>query len=361
MADMIQFNPPVAVGGYGTRIPGARAFFYDAGTLTPRAVFADVNFAIAHASPLVADAEGVFPPVFINGGGAVKVDVRDPFTGLSLPGFPMDPAFVVPAEGGGARNVSFTPTAELAFNNVQDAIVGAATTAASGFLPFGLGVTGNAGLLATLDATSTASGAYRYDTSTTGTFPAGVTAAAEGVVTLWRQGANDAVQVLYTLASEGVWVRRLSGGTWQGWAPLWRALASQAQAEAGTNAGNALTPLGLRQGLRATGSAPVFACRAWVSFNGGTGAIFAQGNVSSVVRNGVGDYTITFATALPDANYAMSGAVDGVVNHPARSLSFYTGVAPLAGSVRIATGLTGSFAQTGRLEDVGRATVMIIR
>lgn len=307
MADMIFYNPPVAVGGFGTRVPGARAFFYTAGTDTPRTVYADANMTIVLPVPLVADAEGVFPPVFVNGGGSVKADVRDPFTDLSLPGFPMDPAFVVPAEGGGARNVGFNPTAELPFNNVQDAIVGAAASAASGFTPFGLGVTGNAGLLANLDATNTASGAYRYDNTSTGTYPAGVTAAAEGIVEIWRRGANDAVQVLYTLTADGVWLRRLASGVWQAWARLYRPAATQAQAEAGSDATAVLTPEGLRQGLRATGSAPIFACRAWVNFNGSTAAIRGSGNVSSVVRNGAGDYTVNFASPMPDTNFAVTG------------------------------------------------------
>jgi hypothetical protein len=60
--------------------------------------------------------------------------------------------------------------------------------------------------------------------------------------------------------------------------------------------------------LNATGSAPIFACRAWVNFNGqGTVAIRASGNVSSITDNGVGDYTINFTTAMPDANYCVIG------------------------------------------------------
>lgn len=66
-----------------------------------------------------------------------------------------------------------------------------------------------------------------------------------------------------------------------------------------------------------TGSAPIYGCRAWVNFDGTkdtTGAtstantnrlIRASGNVTSVLRNGTGDYTITFTTAMPDANYAV--------------------------------------------------------
>jgi hypothetical protein len=44
---------------------------------------------------------------------------------------------------------------------------------------------------------------------------------------------------------------------------------------------------------------------AWVNFNGsGTVAIRSSYNVSSITDNGTGDYTVNFATALSDANYA---------------------------------------------------------
>lgn len=60
--------------------------------------------------------------------------------------------------------------------------------------------------------------------------------------------------------------------------------------------------------FNASGSAPVYACRAWVNFNGtGTVAIRESGNVSSITDNGTGDFTINFATAMPDANYVMNG------------------------------------------------------
>ena len=62
----------------------------------------------------------------------------------------------------------------------------------------------------------------------------------------------------------------------------------------------------VKTATNATGSAPVFACRGWVNFNGtGTVAIRASGNVSSVVRNSTGNFTINFSTAMPDANYSM--------------------------------------------------------
>jgi hypothetical protein len=67
--------------------------------------------------------------------------------------------------------------------------------------------------------------------------------------------------------------------------------------------------------FNASGSAPVYACRAWVNFNGtGTVAIRASGNVSSITDRGTGAYTINFTTAMPDANYSVVGTAwyDGV-------------------------------------------------
>lgn len=53
------------------------------------------------------------------------------------------------------------------------------------------------------------------------------------------------------------------------------------------------------------GSAAVaYGTRAWVNFNGATGAIRASGNVSSVTRASTGKYTVNFTNAMPDANYA---------------------------------------------------------
>jgi hypothetical protein len=79
----------------------------------------------------------------------------------------------------------------------------------------------------------------------------------------------------------------------------------------------------VKAATNATGSAPVFACRAWVNFNGtGTVAIRASGNVSSITDNGTGDYTVNFTTAMPDADYSVGGTtfrVSGVRNNIAPS------------------------------------------
>jgi hypothetical protein len=91
--------------------------------------------------------------------------------------------------------------------------------------------------------------------------------------------------------------------------------------------------------LNASGSAPIYACRAWVNFNGtGTVAIRASGNVSSITDNGTGDYTVNFTTAMPDANYSAVATGENTIgatrNGPA-PVNYHTYA---AASLRILTG-----------------------
>lgn len=60
--------------------------------------------------------------------------------------------------------------------------------------------------------------------------------------------------------------------------------------------------------------ATAYGCRAWVSFNGTTGATRGSGNVTSVTRTGTGAYTIALTTAMPDTNYAITaiGSTDTI-------------------------------------------------
>jgi hypothetical protein len=110
--------------------------------------------------------------------------------------------------------------------------------------------------------------------------------------------------------------------------------------------------------LNATGSAPIYACRAWVNFNGtGTVSINASGNVSSVTDNGTGDYTVNFTTAMPDANFAVGGNCleDTADFRGDRVLTMYRRT-PVASSCRVNT---VNFA--GTVVDNARVYVVIFR
>jgi hypothetical protein len=61
------------------------------------------------------------------------------------------------------------------------------------------------------------------------------------------------------------------------------------------------------------GAMPMYACRAWVNFDGtavGTG-FNAAGNVTTVSRNSAGNYTVTFTVAMSSASYAPLITFDG--------------------------------------------------
>ena len=88
--------------------------------------------------------------------------------------------------------------------------------------------------------------------------------------------------------------------------------------------------------FNASGSAPVYACRAWVNFNGqGVVAIRASGNVSSITDNGTGDYTVNFTTAMSDANYTVATSGHGDVTNYNRNCQVRG--TPTTSSVRVMT------------------------
>lgn len=59
-----------------------------------------------------------------------------------------------------------------------------------------------------------------------------------------------------------------------------------------------------------SGTAPIYPCRAWISFNAvpATPTIYGSANISSITDNGTGDFTLNFTTAMPDVNYSLAGS-----------------------------------------------------
>jgi len=58
----------------------------------------------------------------------------------------------------------------------------------------------------------------------------------------------------------------------------------------------------------ASGSAPSYSARSWVNFGGATPTIAASGNVSSITDIATGRFGVNFTTAMPNSNYATTGA-----------------------------------------------------
>ena len=316
MSDIISFSPVRALDINGNPVSGAQAFFFRSGTTTPATVYQDVAEDTPHARPVVANAAGVFPPIY-RSGQALRVVVNAP-DGSSLPGFPLDPVITVPAEGGAAGAVSFNPTSDIPVTNVQAAIERVQSNLVAPLLAGGIGVTGNAPVLSDVDATDTASGFYRWTDSATGTFPDGWSGET-GTIWLFRENVNNAVQFIARRDINALFTRRLSGGTWLDWVrydaqgaidalPLSEAQVTDPDSEVfGTVSGQRLAQAGtiVESDINANGS--------FVKFSDGT-MICRQKNIGgSNVGNGSNrEDTVTFpAEFVERPEIFVSSTADG--------------------------------------------------
>lgn len=121
MAEQIHFLPVRAWDANGNPAAGAKAYFYESGTSTPVTVYSDSAATAPHASPVVANAQGIFPPVYFEGSTQVKVNVTDA-NDVQLSQYPIDPVIMVASDQTGANLIAFTPSSGNPSTNVQDAI-----------------------------------------------------------------------------------------------------------------------------------------------------------------------------------------------------------------------------------------------
>jgi len=102
--------------------------------------------------------------------------------------------------------------------------------------------------------------------------------------------------------------------------------------------GSALTNLPAPAALTtASGSAPSYSARAWINMDGtGTISIRGSGNVSSIVDNGTGDYTVNFSTNMSGTNYNVVGSSNHNTTY-ANSRMFFQSISTLrlTSSVRV--------------------------
>jgi hypothetical protein len=175
-------------------------------------VYSDVDGTTPATNPIIADGDGFWPQRYVTEDAKAVVT-----TSADVALYTLDPAPTAQGTGAAASAVSFSPTLDLPQTNVQDAIEAAAALGISGFTPFGLGVTGNATLLANIDATGTGAGAQRFDGTTTGTYPTGIVAADTGLVEQWRQTAATAFETLFHATSNKVMFRRMAASVWGAW------------------------------------------------------------------------------------------------------------------------------------------------
>ena len=331
MTNVVDLNVNRAVDASGNYLAGAKAYFYQSGTSTPVTVYSDAAATTPHATPVVADGSGVFPAIYAAGSVAMKVNVTTS-SGAAVPGYPRDPVVLFSDTSAGASSISFAPITGNGALNVQAAIaniqpvvndistiartVTSKTTLAlmRSTLAVGDNVN-NTSTIQTADANNcTASGFYRLQSSCANLPEAGFFE-----MLVLAPNGTEIAQIAAKTTGASTWRRVRTGGSWTAWVQM-------------TDSGN------IASMLNASGSAPIYAPRAWVTFNASTGTptILASGNVSSITDNGVGDFKINFTTAMADANFAVCGASSEGV---AGSHTGWDVTARLAGSVTITVGV----------------------
>ena len=127
---------------------------------------------------------------------------------------------------------------------------------------------------------------------------------------------------------------------------------------------------GIKAALNASGSAGVYACRAWVNFDGTTNTagfctIRESGNVSTVADNGTGDYTINFTTAMPDENYSVVSVGSRQFAATVAALNAIAWLVPNGATTTsvgvTCTGTNSGFSSTANLQDYPNFNVAIFR
>lgn len=320
MADQLTPNDWRALDANGDPVSGALAYWYEAGTSTPLTVYTTSALTTPHASPQVADANGVFTQIFVASGTAAKVDVKDPDTAASLPGYPQDNV-PISSSAASAASISFDAVTGNAADNVQDGIANVTADI--------LAIENQAPIYVTAGS----SDAYTITTTTpitayaTGqTFRLRINRDNTGAVTLNVDGVGakdvqsyDSANSLTALAS-GQWqIGQIIDVTYDGTRFVQQNPLAMPSAEAATGTADFPRLIGadvLKSAIETHAPAESASIAAWVQFNGtGTPTINGSYNVSSITDLSVGQYRINFTNNLAHANFAAIGTAGTGLNY----------------------------------------------
>lgn len=121
MTNQVLINSLRATDANGAPVASAEIRFFKSGTNTPVSVYQDEALTTAHTTPVVANAQGFFPQMFIASSTPLKIEVTDT-GGNYLMGSPFDPVAMTTTSSSGADGVSFSPVDGNSGTNVQRAI-----------------------------------------------------------------------------------------------------------------------------------------------------------------------------------------------------------------------------------------------
>jgi hypothetical protein len=108
----------------GSSAAYAQLYAYESGTQTQVTLYAEdpaTPGASVLSQPVEADADGVFPPIFVADASLLRLLVTDE-DDVPLQGYPMDDILPMATSGTGADGISFSPTETVTATTVQAAI-----------------------------------------------------------------------------------------------------------------------------------------------------------------------------------------------------------------------------------------------
>lgn len=133
----------------------------------------------------------------------------------------------------------------------------------------------------------------------------------------WYDTANDLLKIRNEADTTWITIAEVNQASGE-WRPYIGGTKVSDFLDEDNMASNSATAVPTQQSVKAyvdtmagnqSGSAPIYAARAWANCNGSSGAsptIRAGGNIASFVRTATGRYTVTFTTSMSDANYCVN-------------------------------------------------------
>jgi hypothetical protein len=287
MPSMFRLPQAQLLGVSGLPAAGARLYFFEPSTTTPKNAFSDAALTIPVAQGIAADANGAWPTIYMSP-ALYRVQVRaadavtilqdvDPYDGGQAIG-----GGVVPIERGGTGGST-------------------ATTARAN-----LGITTNQPAVTLASAATVDLGAADSDNIVV-----------TGSVTVTSFGSSEAGRRVTVIAQNGFSITPSANMSTPGNQPL--RLTSGDSIEVLSYGGGAWTVLNVQRYIGATIRA--------VGSIAGNGAVGYSEGLASVLRVAVGQYDVTFSVAMPDTNYiplltviGAPGAVHGYVQNRTTTL-----------------------------------------
>jgi hypothetical protein len=248
----------------GDPVNGAKVYIYDVGTTTLKTVYSDTGLSVSVANPIVCDSAGRHAIRYI-ATGSYKYHVKT--------------------------------SADVSVFDAVDNVDGRVPVG-SGALAIANGGTGSTTAGAALTALGGATAAELADVAADVASLSGQLASSEKT-----HIATGTTAQRPATPAEGDIRRNTTTTRWEGYVAAWQNFmtdndaASQAQQEAASSTAVFVTP-GRQQYHPG-------AVKAWGKFAGATGTLSASHNVTSVVRDSEGTYTVTIATDFSSADYVV--------------------------------------------------------